>query len=649
MASEDIIVRMGMDATAFNRGLQSSRKSAEAASSAMASLEKAIKDRTLERMSVTEKITALRKEELELINRAFAAESAGNKAAAAQATLAALNIRTERERLITQEKQRQVQLEKQLADETKRVADASAKQAASEAKFRADLSERVRLEKQAAQLRHAPRARESGGIMSGIGGVASSVAGAFGIGVGLAAIVGWLGRVSERMAGLRRQAEDLGASMRFMAGLSTLEKEFDAPAGSASKAMTVLVEQIGKARNEGGEALEKFQQFGIELYDAQGNAKSGEQVFKAIASAIANAGDASAKAAMTYAFFGKTGREVNNILGMGGAALDAFVAAQGRSEKMLQAQAKNWEQIRTGAKSAAESAGNYASKLALGFRAMSAMGKGVLLGDIRGQMAVMREELRPESQTGGTRAGDALMNQAAIQKRQAEELARVEKERAQFIFEQANDAERLTILDRELVESVRRMHELQSGSAEKAKEELEFIKKKAEWQKLVNKQAEEGVRLAEDAKAENQKLADAMLAQLNQFTARKGELESRVGEVESARADRSKFTLAELASANISRISDPKLREDILKAREAARLVGIDGKGGLAEQARLRGDVAGAERMFTKADALKSGLSFLKSSELTSIAIDIAKVNAEVHQFNVHAEAGFKVRPVMAD
>ena len=77
-------------------------------------------------------------------------------------------------------------------------------------------------------------------------------------------------------------------------------------------------------------------------------------------------------------------------------------------------------------------------------------------------------------------------------------------------------------------------------------------------------------------------------------------------------------------------------------AREATRL------GGLGEQARMRGDMAGAERLFTKADAIKSGLTSLKSSELASIAIDIAKVNKEVHQFNLHAEAGFKVRPVMA-
>ena len=52
MAQQDIVVRMGMDASEFNRALQSSQRGAAAAASSMASLEKSIKDRSMERMSV---------------------------------------------------------------------------------------------------------------------------------------------------------------------------------------------------------------------------------------------------------------------------------------------------------------------------------------------------------------------------------------------------------------------------------------------------------------------------------------------------------------------------------------------------------------------------------------------------------------------
>ena len=146
---------------------------------------------------------------------------------------------------------------------------------------------------------------------------------------------------------------------------------------------------------------------------------------------------------------------------------------------------------------------------------------------------------------------------------------------------------------------------------------------------------------------EQKEFAQQMLEDVNKFTTRKAELEGRVAEVESSRADRTKFTLAELAGANLRGISNPKLRADIIAAREAARLSGVDGKGGLAEQARMRGDTDEAERLFARADAIKSSLSSLKSSELTSIALDIAKVNKEVHKFNETAANGFKVFPVM--
>lgn len=648
MASEDIIVRMGMDASDFNRGLQSSRKDAAAAASAMASLEKVIKDRALERMSVAEKINALRKEELELVNRAFAAESAGNKAAAANATLAALNVKAERERLITAEKARQVQLEKQLADETKRVADAAAKQASSEAKFRADLSERVRLERQAAQLRHAPRARESSGLLSGIGGAASSVAGALGIGIGLAAVVGWLERVSERMAGLRRQAEDLGASMKFMTGLSTLEKEFDAPAGSAAKAMTVLVEQVGKARTEGGEALEKFQQFGIELYDAQGKAKSGEEIFKAIATAIAGASDASTKAAMTFAFFGKSGREVNNILGMGGEALAAFVAAQGRSEAMLQAQAKNWEQIRSGAKGAAESAGDYASKLALGFRAFAAFGKGILTGDVRGQLAVMRGELKPDSQEAGTRAADEAAN-TEKQKRDKAELARTEKEQAAVAYERMTDAERLNHLDEEMMKHVARINQLKEGTVERAKEELEFTKKRAEWGKIVEKQEEEGRKALKerdrDFAAHNKQQAEAE----KKAKEIRGERGTAVGEAEAARGDRLKFTLGELAGANLRNVSDPQLRKDIMAAREVARL---ESQAGFLKNRGGVGDLAEAAKRLSVADKVRAGISSIRDTErfpFANMDSNIASIDDTMDALLEKAKTdGLNVRAIMA-
>lgn len=754
MAQQDIVVRMGMDASEFNRALQSSQRGAAAAASSMASLEKAIKDRSMERMSVAEKINALRKDELELANRAFALEAAGDKAGAAKATLAALNTRTERERLITSEKQKQLEIEKdiasekkrvldiaakqaqiekqtldealfrlektkrerslermtaqerinalkkeeigllqqsntlaakgdkigaanaansalnlrtererlitaekqkqvaleqQLAIETKKVADAAAKQAHNEAKFRADLSERVRLEKQAAQLRHAPQAKEPSGIASRIGGTLTSVAGAFGVGLGLASVVGWLDRISERMVGLRRQSEDVGASMSFMAGLSTLEKELDIKAGSASAAMTVLAEQIGRARTEGGEAMEKFERFGISLYDASGQARTGEEVFKAISTAIAGTSDAATKAALTYEFFGKTGREVNNIIGMGGQALDAFVASQKRSEGSLQMQAKSWELIRNGIKGAAESAGDYVSKLALAARVAKASLFGILTGDIKGQSDALRASLAPEKQQRGTKKEDEAANMEK-RKRDQQELARIAKERADFEQAQRNDAEKIAALDDEMVKDFEKLKTLQAGSVEHAKLELEFAKKRAEFGKLVNKQAEdkkkhdkEQIKIADDL-AKRQKEAERRAKEI------RGERGTAITQAAEVRGERLKFTLEDLAGANARRIGDPQLRKDILAAREVARL---ESQAGFLKQRGGVGDLAEAAKRLSVADKVRAGITSIRDTErfpFANMDSNIASIDDTMEALLTQAKTdGLNVRALMAN
>lgn len=120
------------------------------------------------------------------------------------------------------------------------------------------------------------------------------------------------------------------------------------------------------------------------------------------------------------------------------------------------------------------------------------------------------------------------------------------------------------------------------------------------------------------------------------------DLEGKRAEAETMRGDRTKFTLGELAGANLRGIADPKLRADILKAREVQRLE--------SEAGRLlnRGDRAGAEAVFSKADTLRSGIESLKSTErLTDIFKATTTVADEIKKFNAAAEGtGIKVKPV---
>ncbi len=459
----------------------------------------------------------------------------------------------------------------------------------------------------------------------------------------LSGTVAWLARVSERMTGLRRQAEDLGASMAFMAGLSSLERKFDAPAGSAANAMQKLVETIGAARDGSAEAQAKFAKLGVSLYDANGFAKNGEAVFKEISSRISSASDASQRAALSFEIFGKAGREVNNIVGMGGEALDEFVSKQGRSEAMLQAQAKNWEQIRTGIKGAAEGAGDFASKLALGLRALGAFGRGIISGDVRGQLSIMRTALRADSGERGTRSGDTYESEEAAIERLGEEAKKAAKVQREIDRVRASDEKKLEILGEEQIQLLKEVHELRDGSLERRQKELEFAKNLNEWEKLNLKLVEEKAEAEKKAADANREQAGQILARVNAAQAGAVGIEEHKRAVTEQREDRTKFTLAELSGANLRGISDRKLRADILKAREVQRLE--------TEAGRLlyRGERAGAEAMFSKADTLRAGIEALKSAErLTDIFKATQEVSAEIRKFNSLAEnEGFYVRPLL--
>ena len=88
--------------------------------------------------------------------------------------------------------------------------------------------------------------------------------------------------------------------------------------------------------------------------------------------------------------------------------------------------------------------------------------------------------------------------------------------------------------------------------------------------------------------------------------------EHAVKEVEKAKGERSKFTLAELAGANLRNVADPALRADIIKAREALQL---EQQG---ERIKQRGGVGFFEQSqeaFSKAEKIRAGITSATESE----------------------------------
>lgn len=495
--------------------------------------------------------------------------------------------------------------------------------------------------------------KKLGAAKKDAGGLAGAL-GAIGGMLSLGAAVAWLTRVSEKMVDLRRQSEDLGASLSFVAGLSKLETQFDAAQGSGKKAMMVLAESIGKAREEGGEAAKVFQKFGIELFNIDGSAKSNEAVFKEIATAYANAGDAASRAAVSYAFFGKAGREINNILGMGGRGLEDYITKQKElgnimGDRQLRDAAKNWEQLRNWISSSADGMGMLASKAALGLRAMGAFVRGVATGDIRGSMQQMRNSLGGEQQDAGPNRNSFLETEEEIIDRyikEQEELAKINR----LIEEQgASDEKMLELLMDDMTKAWEKISKMKEGSVERAKEELEMKKKEVEYTKIRQRMEEsdkQALRERDQAMAKiaaSQKEYEASLARLNQ---QRG---GAVKEAQDARAERTKFTLEELASANPRFIGSAQLRADAIAAREARRL---ESQAGFLKFRGREGDLDRAKELFSQADKVRAGIGSLAESErfpFKSMDEGIKRVDEAIRELNKKAEdEGLKVKPVLA-
>lgn len=495
--------------------------------------------------------------------------------------------------------------------------------------------------------------KKLGAAKKDAGGLATAL-GAIGGMLSLGSAVAWLTRVSEKMVDIRRQSEDLGASLSFVAGLSKLETQFDAAQGSGKKAMMVLAESIGKAREEGGEAAKVFQKFGINLFNLDGTAKTTEAVFKEIATAYANTGDAASRAALSYQFFGKAGREINNILGLGGKGLDDYIAKQKElgnimGERQLSDAAKNWEQLRNWIGSTAEAMGMLASKLALGLRGMGVLVRGVVTGDIRGSLRQMRESLDSNQPGQGQNRNSFAETEEVILDRlikQREELEKINR----LIEEQgASDEKLLTLLMDDMEKSMDRIRGMEEGSLERAKEELEMKKKEVEYTKIRQKMEEsdkQALRERNQAMAKiaaSQKEYEASLARLG------AQRTEAVAAAADARGERTKFTLEELAGANLRNIGSQSLRADVIAARQVRQL---ESQAGFLKFRGREGDIEQAKRLFSEADKVRAGIGSLAESErfpFKSIDEGIARVDEGIKELNAKAQGdGLKVKPVLA-
>ena len=152
-----------------------------------------------------------------------------------------------------------------------------------------------------------------------------------------------------------------------------------------------------------------------------------------------------------------------------------------------------------------------------------------------------------------------------------------------------------------------------------------------------------------DLKKKEKELAKQQGEARKKFVELRGERGTAVGEADTARGERLKFTLGDLAGANLRNVSDPTLRKDILAAREVSRL---ESQAGFLKNRGGVGDLAEAAKRLSVADKVRAGISSIRDTErfpFANMDANIASIDETMEALLTQAKTdGLNVQAIMA-
>lgn len=158
---------------------------------------------------------------------------------------------------------------------------------------------------------------------------AVSLAGAFATGalvVGLKHVVDEVTTAADRVA---KTAQQFGVGVEALQGLEYAADLAGVGADQLRASLGFLVRQAGDAAGGSKEAAKKFADMGVSLYDAQGQLKPTEVLFRDAADAIAKIQNPTKRAAAAIELFGRDGARLVPLLKEGSAGLDKYTAELG--------------------------------------------------------------------------------------------------------------------------------------------------------------------------------------------------------------------------------------------------------------------------------------------------------------------------------
>ena len=435
-----------------------------------------------------------------------------------------------------------------------------------------------------------------------------------GAGIGVLGIIALAKHASDAAAILKRTGEATGETVEEIQKLGFAASQNGSSVEDMNKSLEKLTVNLGLAAAGDTEAIEKFEQFGIAVKDAEGNLLSTSGVLDNIADKIQNA-EPGERAAIAYETLGRSGVKLVQTLADGseglaelkrqaeecgqivsGDANDAIVELADTLNRQLGG-ALSWVTDKIG-------------KMILGIKQLSVF-MGTIFSDFDAEALLNPFTALQEFNQLSDNFGKAITAANAVAK---------DDKAQKKIDAQVKKLEAMA----PLMEKIRKLEKERADSAESTADKLERIKKeetalldllkdKSESeirgdQKLLNGK----LKLLEKQK-ELQKETNAQLAKETQLRGQSNRLQAQLaGQIKSmaqTKGDRSQFTIDELATGNAAGVVNESVRQDIFRAQEFKRLQEQ------AEQARMRGDVAGSGNLFSQADKVRDSITNLKSTE----------------------------------
>jgi len=434
------------------------------------------------------------------------------------------------------------------------------------------------------------------------------------------AAVAGLKVLGDKMLELRRSAEDLGVSTDFLQSIGRMAVKFGGQTEDANNALMKLAETIGQARTEGGAAEEKFTRFGVSLYDINGQARTTEEIFKDIANRYRDSSDAATKAALALEFFGKTGRNINNILGEGADGIDSYTAQMQKfwliaSPENVNALADAWSRLKTNVSGfAANVLGSAASGLEFSFGLLGALSSGA---NVRDALNAATEAAGFSGRQNAERATQEADQKERLRK-EAEKLAEIEEKIAKTGKEALieTDEQRLAFLKEE-VQAARDAMQAETDRVKRAEKRLELEKAQVKVQEQQKK-------IAADAAELHVERMDRVVEFLKRRKA--------VGETIAARM---KYTEEEFANANLRGIVDPETRRQaaiyqrqVMPAKRRAQFE------------RNRGNFQAAVAAETQAQQIMAGLDRMQGSNEAAQLVELKQQSEELKKLASAVENG---------